>query len=752
MTTKAIKEGNAYTTVTRVVPVNAIAYCSSSPTLYFHPDSETIIALDKCDGDRLEQEHNRLALLLAARVDAQQRIETLTAEAAEIGWGGLTARERYQYLLTQEYQQLDEAVTALRDELSDLTPVSALPQAKLLDENAKQNAIGIIELIEIRGGEYRGGKVTYVRSDKIQSHWRRYRLNEGERKAGHHSFITTVSHTDEEGLTRTRQTVDMTKLKTRLAKIKPSMTLWEQTLLDHHIEVLARWAEALNESLEKHAESGNGNIVLDSQAQLLRWTYGAGLNGCLNPFEYDIRKRQKKTTATVSGKLSAYASLALAEAKSMAKVYWPDHAGVRICYPLDPERIPGGGMGVLGTLRFDFELALSGSIGASLGIEAGVHFSGDTVKGLPVKAVPTGIPGYWRQVDISKAAEDVKAGAELNLFAGAEAGGNLGGKLVWLNPEKDGHGSEQFSTLARVATDTMAQTGWGISGCVELSWKDGKVRIRVRGGLCSGVGAKGSVTLEVDGRAIMSEFMPCLIYMLRNADYTRLMAIMTENDYNYFCAIPLLVGMYGLNRVIDGGEDIIDTLSKGWDDKERRVRLMNEILSSDDCMKFTPPESKGAVIASLIETSFWDELASPASHREKKCEGGTLFARRKRAILNVLRWVQSKREYDNIMQHLSATIGEKGDGKANESRVLAFLGRGEAPREYGYDGRFIPGAQKVIITPGHYAENLQAIYDWLPDAPAVPAGHPNMSEGALMEVPLRYIHSCTNLITTQHGR
>lgn len=389
----------------------------------------------------------------------------------------------------------------------------------------------------------------------------------------------------------------------------------------------------------------------------------------------------------------------LAEGKSTAKVYWPDSAGVRICYPLDPARIPGGGMGVLGTLRFDFELALSGSIGASLGIEAGVNFSGDTVKGLPVKAAATGVPGYWRQVDIAKAAEEVTPGAELSLFAGAEAGTNLSGQLVWRNPDRDRDAGTQFSTLAKVATDVMAQAGLGVSGSVEFRWEDGKVRIYVKGGLCSGMGAKGSVTLEVDGRAIMTEFMPCLVYMLRNADYTRLLAMMTERNYHYFCIIPLLAGMYGLNRVIDAAGGIIDALKSGWADKEARVRLMNEILASDDYMKFTPPETKGAVIASLIEISFWDEIASPASHRGEKCEAGVVFASRKRAILNVIRWVQSKREYENVMQHMSKKIGQKGDWKTNEARVLAFLGRGETPVGYGDDGSFVPWHRKSSLPP-----------------------------------------------------
>jgi len=146
------------------------------------------------------------------------------------------------------------------------------------------------------------------------------------------------------------------------------------------------------------------------------------------------------------------------------------------------------------------------------------------------------------------------------------------------------------------------------------------------------------------------------------------------------------------------------------------------------------------------------EVASPASHQGEACEAGTTFASRKRAILAVLRWVQSKREYENIMQHLSTTIGEKGDWKANEARVIAFLAEGEQPREYGYDAGFISGAQKVIITPSHYAENLHAIYTHLPDAPAVSPGHPNEFMLPLTPVSPSFLHSCTTYITTQHGR
>lgn len=752
MTSQNAPADNTTSTRLKLRSTGVTAYCTFGPALYFHPDSETLIAVDACDNDAIEREHGRLEKLLATRIDALLRIDDLTKQMTSLDWHQIAERNRLESQLKQEYQQLDSAIGALRNELQDLTPASQLPKSTLLDDKAKKSAIGIMEMIEIRGGGYRGGRYTYVRSDKICSHWRRYRLNDGEKQPATKSFIKTVSYTSEDGVTRTRQEIDTDKLKSQLAKVKPFMSVWEQKLIDDHGDVLTDWARELNDSLKKHTESESGNIVFDGQAQLMRWTYGAGLKGTLNPFEYDIRTGEEKPLATTSGKLSAYASLALAEAKSSAKVCWPDHAGTRICYPLDPARIHGGGMGLLGVLRFDFELALSGSIGASLGIEAGISFSGDVVKGLPVKATPTGTPGLWRNVDISKAAEEVKPGAELSIFAGAEAGANLAGKMVWLNPDKEGKGREKFTSLAKVSIGVTGQAGLGMSGSMEFSWKDGKVRILVKGGVCSGLGAKGSVALDVDGKAIMKEFMPCLAYMLRNADYTRLMSIMAEDDYRYFCAIPLLAGMYNLNRVIDAGDEIIDSLKMGWEDKEARVRLMKKILSNDEYLKYAPPESKGAAIASLIERNFWDEVASPASHQGEACEAGTTFASRKRAILAVLRWVQSKREYENIMQHLSKIIGEKGDWKANESRVIAFLAQGEQPREYGYDASFIPGAQKITITPSHYAENLQAIYTHLPDAPAVSPGHPNEFMLPLTPVSPSFLHSCTTYITTQHGR
>lgn len=255
MTNQTTPAGNNTTTTRlKLQSTGVTAYCTFGPALYFHPDSESLIAVDACDNDAIEREHGRLEKLLATRIDAQLRIDDLTQQITRLDWHQVTERNRLESRLKQEYQHLDGAIVALRSELQDLTPASQLPQATLLDDNAKKSAIGIMEMIEIRGKGYRGGRYTYVRSDKIRSHWRRYRLNDGEKQPATKSFMKTVSHTGEDGVTRTRQEIDTEKLKSQLAKVKPSMTVREQKLIDDHVDVLTDWARELNGSLKKHAE------------------------------------------------------------------------------------------------------------------------------------------------------------------------------------------------------------------------------------------------------------------------------------------------------------------------------------------------------------------------------------------------------------------------------------------------------------------------------------------------------------------
>lgn len=705
--------------------------------LYFHADSETFLAVD---GDKLEQESNEINRLLGDQVDTQMRIDDLTTQCAKLNWGQVGEKQALQTQIQQEVQRLDGLNKKLKVKLTTLSPTEELPKTTLLDDSSK-SAIGLMELIEVRGN-MKGVRYIYSRSDQIDSQWRRYPLEEGDKKSGSKSFVVTESYTDSEGKTKTRERIDYDKLKSQVGKIKPKMLKAEQELLEQHTGVLGQWARDMNESL-KHSPYQGDRFGFDSQSQLMRWTYGAGLTEELNPFEVDFRNKGKKLKkeAVTSGKASAYASLALAESKSKLTLSLPDIHGITMTYPLKPEM--GGGTGNLGTLRFDFELALAGSVGASLGVELGISMKSNWAKGVPGSSDNTGAPGE-RKIDISKVVEDPEATGELTVFAGAQASANLSGAIKWLNPDNEQH---NYSQLAKVSVGATAQMGIGWSGSFRFSYENGKVRVLARGGMCWGGGGKGSAAFDIDGKAIIIDFMPCLTYMLRNTDYIKLSeTVIRKGDFYAFCALPLLITFYGVDNFADHAwsqtKNLLDLLNDSWESKEQRVKLMQEILNSQgECLKYSPPESKGAAIATLIENNFWDKVASPASNAQTDCEGLVMFSARKRAVLLCLRWIQSKREYENVMQHLSKDFKAVGSWQGNQQTVVDFLSLGEDERFYGF-GNATVNVPKVKILPSHYAKNLMDIWASLPDTQEVKGNE----KQKLKEISPVLMHSCTRVI------
>ncbi|HAM4877547.1 hypothetical protein KI999_17255 [Escherichia marmotae] len=707
----------------------------SGTRLYFHADSETFLAVD---GDELEQESNALNKLLGHQVDTQMRIDDLTSQCTRLNWGQISERAALQTQIQQEVQRLDELNKQLKVKLTTLSAIEELPKTTLLD-NSSKSAVGLMELIEVRGG-MKGVRYIYVRSDQIDSKWRRYPLENSDKKSGGKSFVISETYTDNEGNTRTREKIDYDKLKTQISKVKPKMLKAEQDLLEQHTGILGQWARDMNDSL-KHSPYQGERFGFDAQSQLMRWTYGAGLTEELNPFEVDFRNQGKKIKkeAVTSGKASAYASLALAESKSKLTLSLPDIHGITMTYPLKPEM--GGGMGSLGVLRFDFELTLAGSVGASLGVELGVSVKSNWAKGVPGSSGDgtAPVPGQ-RKIDISQVVKEPEATGELTVFAGAQASANLSGAIKWLNPDNEKKG---YSELAKVSAGVTGQIGVGWSGTFRFSYENGKVQVLARGGMCWGGGGKGSVAFDIDGKAIITDFLPFLTYMLRNADYVKLSdKVIREGDFYAFCALPLLITIYGIDnlKTVTWSQTnrLLVELDKSWSDKEKRVKLMSEILNTQgDCLKYSPPESKGAAIASLIEHNFWDEVASPASNAQTECEGLAMFSARKRAVLLCLRWIQSKREYENVMQHLSKDFNAVGSWQENQQDVADFLALGENEREYG--GVITP---KVKILPSHYAKNLMDIWSSLPNTQEIK----NNEKHKLKEVSPVLMHSCTRVI------
>lgn len=132
----------------------------SGTRLYFHADSETFLAVD---GDELEQESNALNSLLGHQVDTQMRIDDLTLQCTRLNWGQISERTALQTQIQQEAQRLDDLNKQLKVKLTTLSATEELPKTTLLD-NSSKSAVGLMELIEVRGG-MKGVRYIYVRSD-----------------------------------------------------------------------------------------------------------------------------------------------------------------------------------------------------------------------------------------------------------------------------------------------------------------------------------------------------------------------------------------------------------------------------------------------------------------------------------------------------------------------------------------------------------------------------------------------------------
>lgn len=402
------------TSKTDNVSKGTIVHGVSEPQVYFHPGSATLLCVDAKDNSIIEQEHAKLSALLEDQKKAQNTLDDLNYEM--LTQAGTKPQRVYDAKLQQAYGALNKANEKLREELKALT--AKVPEGELLDENSKGSAIGIMELIPLK--KTAGFKMTHIRSDKIKNHWKKYKLSEVDKKSGEASFVKyenkEISSQDENGhvIKKTVRSgkVDAEELKKQLKKASVSLKFEHELLEDSNV-VLTDWAKKMNKGLSWPKESDNPDddstyhqyADISAQAQLMRYSQGAGLSAEFNPLE-------KK----VSAKMEGHSSFALGEAKASAALYIPDRLGINLLFPAKAEANLPGGVCNMGALRYSIIATLSGNAGASLGIELGIEadFSSDMAKGYGIKGSPARLspppPPGQRQVNLTIPQPDVQAG------------------------------------------------------------------------------------------------------------------------------------------------------------------------------------------------------------------------------------------------------------------------------------------------------------------------------------------------------
>ena len=618
--------------------------------LLLDPRHERVLVVPGDHAGAFLREANQMEVLCQDLVQSRESVLTLEDRLAQL------RRQRFPDLLDvhtaeRELQRArkayDAAHAAVKTELGDKDYLASSGDGK-----------EILELIPLARRSVNGRpqpwarKWTYVRSDSVRNHWRAYAFNAKEQGQGK-SFIRNGR-------------VDTRALGQQLTKLEPKLKAeWQ---LGHDagfvFPKLQAWAETLNH------ESEAGGVSFAYGVQLFRYFVGCASSTEWNPLG-----------GKVAGKIKGRAELMIARGECSAKGHLPDADG----WAWALTGMKSGREFHIGAMRLFGEVKLIAAAGASAAAELGLEVDYS-------RLTQAGVKGARRPKDsdatASKASLDKlggEAGAGVDLFAGVKAGGEFKGALQYQSPEAN----DRFEDLASIGPKVDVQFGAGAAACLMVDYRDGKFRIRAKAGLCLGLGAKGELGLEVDFKRL-GNFLGWLFHALLNANF-EFLQVLTGRCYE--SAVQLQV------MTLNGLEDVYSDVTGRWGKfqdrlelEDQRIALMNRVLSNPTELRMCVPEAHGILLHQLTRHGSLTKLNLANTGWEFE-----LMGRRKRAVLQICRWAQCKRQFENMVQHMGPN-GEKGGFEGNFEGLLRFMELG--------------------LLNSHYDDELRRLYARLPDEPA----------------------------------
>lgn len=634
------------------------------PLLIFRPETGEFMCIPAKDVTQFENDANLLDHIIENFHKANAKANDIAEQLHKLQISPLASPAEYtkaEQALMDAYKEAKAAHEKLH---GALTPLGKM-------DSGHMSIVEIIPIYNAAGGPVRTLRkytARYVRSDRIKNSWDRHIPTGWEKRKGtatekdsaHKAFASRAFFSkkddqlefNKEELKKGTSTLN-TKFKADLLKIET-----------HSVQgALNSWADGWNKKLtydratKNPNAKWNKNIDLGAQAQLLRYFAGVGL-----ATEWDPLK------GNCALKASGRAEFAVAEAKAAATIYYPDRVGWVWRLTDDPKDKSTA-------IRFAAELALSAMAGASIVGEVGVSVDWKDEKrkelGLYGAAV-SGAGNRQRELRINQKPVDPTAKAELEVFAGAKAEVKLWGGVQWLNPEQLGLGYQEFAKVGETVTGMI---GAGAGCLLELSYAAGKFRFRMMASVCLGLGAKGALELEVDVGQIV-QFWKWLAYQLYHADYKQLKFIAKET-FQYIVQLQVMI-VEGTIARIEDAIGWVETeipnkfreLLVRFESEEKRVQLMNRILANPyDFLRYTTPEAKGVMLYQMTRHDWKVDGLDGRNH------GGRYYGRRKDAVKKILKEAQTRRDFDNIVQHMSAD-GSKCDATLtdkNRTQLREFL-------------------------------------------------------------------------------
>lgn len=413
------------------------------------------------------------------------------------------------------------------------------------------------------------------------------------------------------------------------------------------------------------------NIDVKPEAQFLRWSAGAGAEATFMPFQgnlYDARDRNWKQrfkraakAAQFSVKANAEASFAVGEAKVATTAYLPHAAG----WHLGPEQI--GQDFDFGYFRMRADLTLSAVAGASVALEAGAA--------LMITGHKQGVRGTPRnQVG---ATAKIGAKGQVDAFIGLKESIDIAGALQWLNPEGliNPGGPKKpdlnkaiaaYADVAKISAGVSAIQGLSATLGFECDYRNGKFVIATKAGACLGLGGSGNFGCEV-GTAEIAEFLMCIAYQLKQADYRKIMGLMKSGAFELFNKILYLqisagnkiesfVGME-IKNINDAYKKSV-AAAKGNGEMMLR-RIESQLKTGWGWHVYMPPESRGAVIRTVV-----DSLSQSQTSNDYDLKKIAAFC-----VSELLATTQSLGHLKNTLDRINFAMGTE-DGSSQGAQLI----------------------------------------------------------------------------------
>jgi hypothetical protein len=620
--------------------------------LFFAPATNELIEVPQASVAPVLQEANAmqamcLKLLKAkeAIIEAQEALE----EAEDRQFTAPAALDAARKKLVAAQRDYDKAYDHIKSELGDQGYITGATNGREL-----------MELIPLamreqpgRGAKPWGRKFTYVRSEKVKNHWRTYQLGSKDTKQGA-SFVKNGQ-------------IDTKALKEQFTKIEPKLKADWGLLAGHLFPQLQSWAECMR---SETAVGGDKDLLFKTEAHLFRYFVGAGVEGAWAPFE-----------GKMAAKGSVKAEVQLARAEAALEWVYPSQTGWvwALVGPKSKQTFHIGAMRLLANIK------VGGGAGASVAMELGVELdysaalagaNGPAIKGKRAKASAQGT-----QVNLSQQLQSGASGSVgAEAFAGLRASGELFGGLQFQNPEKTDGREDKFDFIAAIGPKLEGQFGAGAGAnlMVNYSADSGKFIMRAKAAICLGLGAKGELAIEVGVKRVVS-FLEWLFRAILNAGF-EFVEIIAKDAYRQATRLSVLL-VEGVENAYTQLESKWDTFMKDLEDgisrEDRRIKLMERILSNPGALRCATPEAHGILLWQMSRHGKLTKTAYLASNSE----GFETLGRRKRAVYHICLWAQCRSQFENVVQHMTPE-GKKGDFATNYQHLLNFMEIGPADSQW----------------------------------------------------------------------